>query len=359
MKKSTGFKSLFILPALTVALVGTMGASAFAAADATTSGAASTATPSVTATVGVDTVSGTVKKVETVTDNVFLTINDGKTDKAFYAVATSEAAKAALALKNDDKVTVKYALGTPMKYNDTTAMPLNSVTKDTAPAAVENPVGAAEAKGTVKKIETIEKQVFLTLNDGKEDRVFYAEAASDNGKAVLLLKNAMVVTIKYALGTPVKYHETMASPINNVAGAVTPETIVKPVDTTKPAETAKPATPPTGISVLVNGTAVTFDVKPQIIKDTTMVPVRAILEKMGYTLNFDAKTGTIKATAEKSEVVLVIGNPVVKMGDKSVTALVAPTIVEGRTLIPLRALGEISGYTVKWDQATQTASLTK
>ena len=38
-------------------------------------------------------------------------------------------------------------------------------------------------------------------------------------------------------------------------------------------------------------------------------------------------------------------------------AIVAPRIVDGRTLIPLRIVSEILGYTVGWDGATQKITI--
>lgn len=299
MRKLTGIKSFFMVLAATSALVGMLGITAFAAtepAKTTTEAPVTTSAPAA-------------------------------------ATATTPSATAI-------STTAPAAATTPSAV----AIPAAATT----PSATV--IGAAEAKGTVKKIETVEKQVFVTINDGKEDRAYYTDAAGDSGKAVLQLKEGAVVIIKYALGTPVKYHDVMATPINNVPNAVTPEAATAP---------QKPVTAPTGISVMVNGSPVTFDVKPQIIKSSTMVPVRAILEKMGYALSFDAKTGVIKATEGKNEILMTIGSPVVKMGATTYNAPVAPMIIDGRTLIPLRALGEISGYAVKWDEAAQTASLTK
>lgn len=218
----------------------------------------------------------------------------------------------------------------------------------TAPGApMETPVGAAVAKGAVKSVETIGSQIFVVLDNGIS---YYTNLDSDSGKVVLKLKAGDKIIIKYALGTPVKFHDTMATPINNVPNAVTLD---------MDAITVKPVVRPTDVTVLVNGTAVVFDVKPQIINNSTMVPVRAILEKMGYTLSYDGATGSIKAINGTTEVLMVIGQKELRMGGKTYTALAAPVIIDGRTLIPLRALGEISGYTVTWDDATRTAGLTK
>ena len=50
------------------------------------------------------------------------------------------------------------------------------------------------------------------------------------------------------------------------------------------------------IYVTVDGEAVKFDVLPQIINDRTMVPVRAISEAFGCTVNWDNDTKTVEIT---------------------------------------------------------------
>lgn len=76
--------------------------------------------------VGVDTFSGVVKSVETMGDLVFLVVGKDK-DNVYYATKDSDVAKEALKLTVGDNVDVKYALGTPQKYKETTAMPLSSI----------------------------------------------------------------------------------------------------------------------------------------------------------------------------------------------------------------------------------------
>ena len=53
------------------------------------------------------------------------------------------------------------------------------------------------------------------------------------------------------------------------------------------------------IKVTVDGEELTFDQNPVIINDRTMVPMRAIFEKLGASVSWDGETKTVTAE-EKS-----------------------------------------------------------
>ena len=113
------------------------------------------------------------------------------------------------------------------------------------------------------------------------------------------------------------------------------------------------------ISVIFNGTSLLFDVPPQIINDRTMVPLRAIFEEMGASVDYNNDTKTVTATKDGTVVKLTIGDtsPTV---NGAVVALDQPgLIVDGRTLAPLRFVAEAFGGTVEWDGATRTATISK
>ena len=53
-----------------------------------------------------------------------------------------------------------------------------------------------------------------------------------------------------------------------------------------------------GINVTVNGKAVSFDVSPQIINGRTMIPIRAVAEVLGGTVSWQESTNTTSITAQ-------------------------------------------------------------
>lgn len=104
------------------------------------------------------------------------------------------------------------------------------------------------------------------------------------------------------------------------------------------------------ISVYYNAAEVNFDVKPQIINGRTMVPIRAIFEKMGAYVAWDQATST--ATCTKGDVVvkMTVNSNIMYVNDSPVTMDVSPVVIDGRTLAPARYVAEAFGATVQWSQ---------
>ena len=123
------------------------------------------------------------------------------------------------------------------------------------------------------------------------------------------------------------------------------------------------------ITVELDGKAIDFDVKPEIVDGRTMVPLRKIFEEIGATVKWDNDTQTVSARKNKKTITLAInsadlqidkgdtdeeGNPIVE----AVTLEVPAQIVSGRTLVPARALSESFGLNVDWDEDNQKVIIT-
>ena len=120
----------------------------------------------------------------------------------------------------------------------------------------------------------------------------------------------------------------------------------------------------TEISVEINGQAISFDVPPQIINDRTMVPMRKIFETLGAKVEWLAQTRQILAIKGEDAIVMQIDAPVILKnsfadGNEERVALdVAPIIIDGRTLVPVRAVSESLNATVEWLGDTKTVQIT-
>ena len=112
------------------------------------------------------------------------------------------------------------------------------------------------------------------------------------------------------------------------------------------------------ISVYLDGLPLTFDVPPQIINDRTMVPLRAVFEAFGATVEWDGATQTVTGTKGDTVVVLTIGSVSPTINGKVVTIDQPGVIVNDRTLAPLRFVGEAFDGKVDWDGATNTVTIT-
>ena len=109
-----------------------------------------------------------------------------------------------------------------------------------------------------------------------------------------------------------------------------------------------------GISVTLNGEALTFDVQPQLIDNRTMVPLRKIFEAMGAIVDGNNNTQTVTATKGNEKVIATINNKDVYINGETKTLDVPPMVIDDRTLIPVRFVAEAFGANVDWNEATQT-----
>ena len=103
------------------------------------------------------------------------------------------------------------------------------------------------------------------------------------------------------------------------------------------------------ITVYVNDVRLQFDQPPIIENGRTLVPMRAIFEVLGCTVDWYAPTQTIFAVTEYGEVItLSIGDNLMTVKHDEVYLDVPPKLVNGRTLVPVRAISEALGAEVSW-----------
>ena len=122
---------------------------------------------------------------------------------------------------------------------------------------------------------------------------------------------------------------------------------------------AFPASAQSDVKVTINGGELVFDVPPRIINDRTMVPMRKIFEVFGAKVQWDNNTKTIVSTTEDATVVMQVNNTEMKVNDRTVALDVPPQVIDGRTLVPVRAVAEGLDATVKWVSSTHTVEITK
>jgi competence protein ComEC len=111
-------------------------------------------------------------------------------------------------------------------------------------------------------------------------------------------------------------------------------------------------------TVYLDGKQLTFEVQPVIEDSRTLVPLRAIFEAMGATVSWNSNAQTATAQKGTTSVILPIGslNPTINGQTRQLD--VPGKIVNGRTLAPLRFVGEAFGGNVRWEAATETIYIT-
>lgn len=117
------------------------------------------------------------------------------------------------------------------------------------------------------------------------------------------------------------------------------------------------------IKVTLNGDRVLFDQPPVIVDERTLVPVRAIFESMGYTVDWNGETQTATAVKGDDFISVTIGSPEIVYttnGESGIyTCDVPAQIISERTLVPVRAISESAGCNVDWNDETKTVIITK
>lgn len=111
------------------------------------------------------------------------------------------------------------------------------------------------------------------------------------------------------------------------------------------------------IHVEVNGSALALSVPPTMVAGRTMVPLRGIFESLGAQVNWDAATRSITANKGDTAVQLTIGQRTAMVNGSLVSLDVPALIQHGTTMVPLRFVSEALGADVKWLEATQTVSI--
>lgn len=103
-----------------------------------------------------------------------------------------------------------------------------------------------------------------------------------------------------------------------------------------------------GVTAFVNGRRPEFDVPPFIQEGRTLVPLRAIGEALGAEVEWDADTRTVTMTRAGVTISLGIDDVTAAVEGATVELDVPATITNGRTVVPLRFIGEAFGALVDY-----------
>ncbi|MCR8659515.1 copper amine oxidase N-terminal domain-containing protein [Paenibacillus endoradicis] len=111
------------------------------------------------------------------------------------------------------------------------------------------------------------------------------------------------------------------------------------------------------IKVYVDGEQLVFDIDPIQTEGTTLVQFTTVFKALGLQYSWDQKTKTVTGYNDDITLKLTIGNKTAIVNGEKVTLLVAPKVVNGNTLIPLRFVSEATGADVEWNKDTRTITI--
>lgn len=114
-------------------------------------------------------------------------------------------------------------------------------------------------------------------------------------------------------------------------------------------------------TMCVNGVEAEIDVgrrtMPVVINGRTLVPIRAIIEAFGGEVGWDDASQSVLLAMEDDSIKLTINSSSAVLNGKHVTLDVAPTVINGRTMLPIRFVAEGFNLGVAWDAGSQTVSI--
>jgi uncharacterized membrane protein YgcG len=116
-----------------------------------------------------------------------------------------------------------------------------------------------------------------------------------------------------------------------------------------------PATAATA-RLIVNGAEIVSDVAPQNVSGRVLVPIRMVAEALGLRVAWlpDAQAVTVDLPGESPALpYLSPGYIHLIVNGREIFPDVSPRIIEGRVMVPIRAISEALGVQVTWYQPAQ------
>ncbi|MDP5275868.1 stalk domain-containing protein [Chengkuizengella axinellae] len=107
----------------------------------------------------------------------------------------------------------------------------------------------------------------------------------------------------------------------------------------------------------VDDSSIELDQAPVLIDGRTMVPLRFIVDALGGQVAWDAADKKVTLIKEDQLIALWINERDINLNGVKVNSDVPPSIINNRTMVPLRFVSEFFGWKVGWDPTTKTITM--
>lgn len=104
----------------------------------------------------------------------------------------------------------------------------------------------------------------------------------------------------------------------------------------------------------INGETVSCSVPPIVFRDYSVVPARDVFEHLGADVVWYGPDERVTVNLGSTAVVLYINSITAYKNGKAETMPIAPKIINGKTMIPVRYVAESLGFDVQFDSQTDT-----
>ncbi|WP_049894995.1 copper amine oxidase N-terminal domain-containing protein [Paenibacillus antibioticophila] len=113
----------------------------------------------------------------------------------------------------------------------------------------------------------------------------------------------------------------------------------------------------TAISIYIDGARLSTDQAPVAVQGRVLLPLRAIFEGLGSTVDWNQSKQTVTATKGNTTVVLKMKSRTATINNQTVSLDVPAQAIGGRTMVPVRFVSEALGATVNWNSSARSVTI--
>ena len=100
------------------------------------------------------------------------------------------------------------------------------------------------------------------------------------------------------------------------------------------------------------------DAQAVIQNGSTLLPVRSVSNAFGCEVDWNGDTKTVSVNKDDTQITIVIGQQELTVNNNKQSISAPAQIINGRTYVPLRALGEALNCEIQWVNDTRTVEIT-
>ncbi len=107
-------------------------------------------------------------------------------------------------------------------------------------------------------------------------------------------------------------------------------------------------------SLNVGGQQLSPEMPPIVFEDYSVVPARDVFQTLGAEVKWNAESETVTVSMTGKTVKLKINSKIATVNGEAVSMPIAPKLINGKTMIPVRFVAEALGFAVEFDNKTDT-----
>lgn len=108
------------------------------------------------------------------------------------------------------------------------------------------------------------------------------------------------------------------------------------------------------ISIVIDGREMQLDDPPRIVDGRTLIPVRAMFESFGMSVDWEGSTLTVHASNADDSISMTVGENKFYKNTSPISLDVPAAVYDDRVFVPVRAISEALECHVNWDADSQT-----